>query len=50
LVGRLVLGHTARGDGVGGSRQVIMRTALGVRQPDIGSGSHPVLMPFAGGV
>jgi hypothetical protein len=44
LVGRLVLGHTARRGLVGGSRQVIMRTALEVRQPVIGSGSHPDFM------
>jgi hypothetical protein len=43
LVGRLVLGHTEPKVGVGGSRQVIMRTALEVRQPDIGSGSYPNL-------
>jgi hypothetical protein len=45
LVGRLVLGHTEPKVGVGGNRQVIMRTApRWVRQPDIGSGSHPDLM------
>jgi hypothetical protein len=49
-VGRLVLGHTEPKSGVGGSRQVIMRTALEVRQPVIGSGSHPDLMLFVVGV
>jgi hypothetical protein len=40
LVGRLLLGHTAREEIGGWDRQVIMRTAPRVRQPDY-SGQIP---------
>ena len=50
VVGRLVLGHTARWEGFGWGRQVNLRTASVTRQPVYWVRPHPDLMLLLAGV